>query len=362
MSPVSFFNTLNYSSCNEDGLAELRALEVSPGDTVCCITGSGDRVFHMLLGNPAQVVAFDLNPAQNYLLELKAAAIREMDYSDYAQFLGLHPAINPRWESYLGLRLQLTPDAARWFDARRRMIERGILYEGRWERYFRMSSWQLRLLRGNKIRQLFDFDDLEKQREFLKEHWNTWGWRLLLRLTFNRLAFRIVLGDPGFYAYADDQRPPWQYIYDRMTCFLEHHLARSSFMMALVFYGTFFDPLHYPPYLREENFACIKARLQRITIRTASLFDMLTDPNNRKCNKYSLSDVSSFLNASEYERLFEFFAHKPGVHFCLRDFLTRRTAPLKESTGSIHFLTDLQESLALDDTSFGYTFIIGVNA
>lgn len=359
---MSFFNTLNYSSCNEDGLAELRALDVSPGDTVCCITGSGDRVFHMLLGNPAQVVAFDLNPAQNFLLELKAAAIREMDYSGYAQFLGLHPSPKSRWEDYLTLRLQLTTDAARWFDARRGMIERGILYEGRWERYFRMSSFQLRCLRNKKIRQLFAFDDLEQQRQFLHDQWNTWDWRVLLRLTFNRLAFRFVLGDPGFYSYADDQRPPWKYIYDRMTCFLEHHLARSSFMMALVFYGRFFDPLHYPPYLREENFSTIKSRLQRITIRTASLFDMLMDKNNKRCNKYSLSDVSSFLSAADYQRLFEFFAGKPGTRFCLRDFLTQRTPPLQNSTGPIRFLTPLQDELAVEDTSFGYTFIIGVNA
>jgi S-adenosylmethionine-diacylglycerol 3-amino-3-carboxypropyl transferase len=358
---VSFFNTLNYSSCNEDGLAELRALEVSPADTVCCITGSGDRVFHMLLGNPAQVLAFDLNPAQNYLLELKSAAIRDMDYLGFVQFLGLHPAFKSRWDSYLALRLQLTPDAARWFDARHGMIERGILYEGRWERYFRMSSAQLRFLRGDKIRQLFACGDLEKQRQFLHDHWNTWDWRLLLRLTFNRLAFRYALGDPGFYAYANDQRPPWKYIYDRMTSFLEHHLARSSFMMALVFQGRFVDPLHYPPYLREENFALIKSRLQRITIRTASLFDMLTDTNNKRCNKYSLSDVSSFLDAADYQRLFHFFAAKQGIRFCLRDFLTQRAPPPKEITGPIRFLTELQDNLAIDDTSFGYTFIIGVN-
>ncbi len=72
---MPFFQTLNYSSCNEDGLTELRALKLAPADHVCCITGSGDRVLHLLLGNPARVSAFDLNPAQNHLLELKMAVI-----------------------------------------------------------------------------------------------------------------------------------------------------------------------------------------------------------------------------------------------------------------------------------------------
>ena len=60
---MPFFETLNYSSCNEDGLAEQRALELGPADHVCCITGSGDRALHLLLGNPARVSAFDRNAA-----------------------------------------------------------------------------------------------------------------------------------------------------------------------------------------------------------------------------------------------------------------------------------------------------------
>lgn len=358
---MSFFNTLNYSSCNEDGLAELQALAISPSDSVCCITGSGDRALHLLLGDPSHILAFDLNPTQNFLLELKLAAIHDLDYSEYAQFLGLHPGPQSRWERYRALRPQLSPEAARWFDSRRGMIERGILYEGRWERYFRMSSSQLRFFRGEKIRQLFEFDDLEKQRHFVHEEWNTWDWRMLLRLSFNPVAFRFALGDPGFYAYADPQRPAWKYIYDRMTCFLENHLARSSFMMALVFYGRFFDPLHYPPYLREENFTFLKARIDRITIRTAALFDVLADPAQAACNKYSLSDVSSFLSVEEYQRLLNFFANKKDVRFCLRDFLTSRMPPALTGQGGLRFLTDIQDQLAKDDTSFGYTFIIGVN-
>jgi S-adenosylmethionine:diacylglycerol 3-amino-3-carboxypropyl transferase len=146
-----------------------------------------------------------------------------------------------------------------------------------------------------------------------------------------------------------------------MTCFLENHLARSSFMMALIFQGRFFDPLHYPPYLREENFTFLKARVGRIRIETAALFDVLSNPAHAACNKYSLSDVSSFLSVEAYQRLLTFFANKKGVRFCLRDFLTSRLPPLEASQAGLRFLTDLQERLALDDTSFGYTFTIGVN-
>lgn len=356
---MPFFTTLNYSSCNEDGMTELRALDIVPGDDVCCITGSGDRALHLLLGDPVRVVAFDVNPLQNHLLALKIAAITELDYAEYAQFLGLHPSANARWECYLRLRPRLPEGAARWWDSQRKAIERGVLYAGRWERYFRFTSRNLRLLRGEKIRRLFGFTSLDEQRAFLHQQWDTRGWRLSLRLCLSHFALRFIFGDPGFYRHTRSPLPPWRYMHQRMNAFLDTHLARSSFMLALVFNGTFFDPLHYPPYLHESNFALLKARAPRITIRTASLFDMLSSPESQPCNKYSLSDVSSFLSDNDYQTLLAFFDRKKGIRFCLRDFLTHRGIPASCATRNLRFLTARQETLARDDTSLGYTFIIG---
>jgi len=308
-------------------------------------------------------VAFDLNPLQNHLLELKIAAIKRLDYHDYAQLLGLVEGERPRepsrWDTYQQLRPLLTEDAARWWNTQRTTIEDGVLYAGRWEKYFRLTSRNLRLLRGKKICHLMRFGSLDEQREFLHKHWNTWGWRFSLRLALSPLALRFIFGDPGFYRHANAALPPWRYMDDRFTAFLERHLARDSFMLALVFHGKFTDPQHYPPYLQERHFATLKERVNRITIRTASLFDMLSSPESLSCNKYSLSDVSSFLDEDEYARLLTFFDQKKGVRFCLRDFLTHRSVPATCTLHNVRFLADLQASLAADDLSLGYTFIIG---
>ena len=355
---MSFFSTLNYSSCNEDGLAELRALDVSPGDVVGCITGSGDRALHLLLGDPERVIAFDANPVQNHLLELKMSAIRQLDYQGYVRFLGLFPPAEDRLAIYRQLRLDLSEEAAAWFDRHPGMIRSGVLYAGRWECYFRLSAFNLRLLRGRKIRQLFAFDDLAAQRDFLHAEWNTWLWSTLLRVSFCRPAFRFLFGDPGFYANVDPYFSPARYIHGRMTQFLEHHLARSSFMLALVFQGRFFSEDHFPPYLQETHFITLRNRLDRVIIRQRTLSDMLESEEGRQCNKFSLSDVSSFLNQAEYGQLFRTLAALDRVRFCVRDFLTNRSRP-ESGDSPISYLTELQEELALQDLSFGYTFIIG---
>ena len=358
---MQFFDTLNYSSCNEDGAAELRALGVSSGDRVCCITGGGDRALHMLLGDPASVLSFDMNPAQNHLLELKLAAIKEFDYAEYVRFLGLIPSPSPRSDSYRILRPLLSDAAARWWDARGKMLADGVLYAGRWERFFKLTSRNLRLWRGAKIRRLFAFDDIAEQREFVRREWDTPAWRVSIRAVFNSPVLRFVFGDPGFYRNTRGAVPPWKHIHGRINSYLARHLARDSFMLALVLRGEFFDSPHYPPYLQERNFDVLKARAHRITIRTASLAEISNSDETRAFDKYSLSDVPSFLDPSEHRALLEFFNGKKGVRFCIREFLTRREIPAGCDIRNLRFLRALQEELAADDASLGYTFIIGEN-
>ena len=67
MGVKDFMTTLNYASCNEDWRSEWDALEIKPNDRVLCITGSGDRPLNLLLQNPKDVIAMDLNPIQNNL-------------------------------------------------------------------------------------------------------------------------------------------------------------------------------------------------------------------------------------------------------------------------------------------------------
>ena len=138
---MSFFHTLNYSSCNEDAITELKALDINENDVVGCITGSGDRPLHMLLNNPAKVHAFDANPIQNYLLQLKIAAIKSLNYKNFSGFIGLTDMSPVKRESlFQKLHENMTPDASAWFLKNTSKITNGILYQGRWEKYFGRSA------------------------------------------------------------------------------------------------------------------------------------------------------------------------------------------------------------------------------
>ena len=82
-----FFSRLSYSFGNEDWNTEYQALKVKPSDKVVCITASGGRPLNLLLQDCEQVVTVDANKIQNYLLKLKSAALKEVDYEEYLDFL-----------------------------------------------------------------------------------------------------------------------------------------------------------------------------------------------------------------------------------------------------------------------------------
>ena len=72
---------LLYNACWEDPRLDRALFQIQPDSRVLVITSAGCNALDYLLDDPAEVVAVDVNPRQNALLELKLALIRRGDYT-----------------------------------------------------------------------------------------------------------------------------------------------------------------------------------------------------------------------------------------------------------------------------------------
>ena len=111
-------NFLLFNSCWEDPRIDRQVLQLGPSDSVLVITSAGCNALSYLLDSPKHVYAVDLNPLQNHLLELKRAAIRRLDYSDFFQMFGAG-----KWSGFTAayastLRAELSPTAQSFWDRR----------------------------------------------------------------------------------------------------------------------------------------------------------------------------------------------------------------------------------------------------
>jgi S-adenosylmethionine-diacylglycerol 3-amino-3-carboxypropyl transferase len=74
-----------YNVSWEDPRLDCELLDLGPTDTILMLTSGGCNVLDMLLEGPARVVAADLNPRQNALLELKVVAIKQLTHDQFFQ-------------------------------------------------------------------------------------------------------------------------------------------------------------------------------------------------------------------------------------------------------------------------------------
>jgi len=347
--------TIFYASVNEDWRTERQALRLTPTDTVLCVTGSGDRPLNLLALDPQRVVAIDRNREQNHLLALKVAAMRRLDYDAFVAFVGLHPApATWRRQMFSALAGDLEAGARTFWRSRIRLIERGLIYQGRWEQFYRRAARVAHGLRPRALPRLFAFDDLEAQRQFLRDTWDRPCWRLLFRVTCSRVVSRVLLRDPAYYAFR--QVAAGTVLYRRMARLLGGCLARDSFMVSLVLRGRL-SPFDLPPYLARARSPRIRERLDRLTVITGDVLDVVAE-RTRDFSRFSLSDVPSFLCRSDFEEMMASLARAAvGARVVIRQFLTRYEMP--EALAPVLRRDEpLERRLALTDRAFAYEFLV----
>jgi S-adenosylmethionine-diacylglycerol 3-amino-3-carboxypropyl transferase len=353
-------DSILFSSCNEDTACELRALGDLAGKRVFAVTAGGGRVLNLLVGRPAEIVAVDLNPAQNHLLELKMAGLRALDHASYLRFLGVRPAAD-RAATYQRLRGALSAAARAFFDAHPDLIERGVLLEGKLERYLRRVAAALRVLHPLGISRLFSFDDLEEQRRFV-DRLDRPRFRAVAQLACRRTMLRLFSGDPGFYRHVPAEVSLHRAIYGGVMEHFRHRLARDNPLMQLVFFGRWIREEALPIYLNAATFDQVKTALEttRVVQVTSLVGEALASSREAPFDAFSLSDISSYLDDAQHARLFDdvLAAARPGARICSRSNIHHR--PLTAAQAArIARDRALEDELAIADHSCVHRFVVG---
>ena len=317
---MSFATTLNFTSANEDGQTELDALSLSPNDRVLCLTASGARPLDLLLADPGEIVALDINPAQNELLRLKIAAFRTLSDGELYAYLGLVPS-RDRLSLHQRVNAALNADSRTFWDTKFSTIRTGVWHAGRWEKVLKLGARGTRLIRGRSIDELFDAPSLEVQSAIWADKFDDWIWRQSIRILSARWFWTRIIGEPG-----GNFLPGAQATEDRLTGSFrraaENFLFRDSDFATLVFRGHHTTDTALPLHLQPQNLNFIRERLDRITIETGGLAE-LSPERLGDVSAFSLSDFSSYCDAEIYRDCWQgiLSVARPGARFCERTFM-----------------------------------------
>lgn len=354
---MSFATSLNFTSSNEDGRTELAALALSPDDRVLCLTASGTRPLDLLLGDPGDILAIDINPAQNHLLRLKIAAFKTLSDDELYAYLGLEQTAD-RLAIHARVETALSEDARRFWSARTAVIRKGVWKTGRWERVLRFLAGILRLVRGRRLDQLFAARTVEEQHQIWLEHFEDAFWKSSIHLLSSRFFWTHVIGEPGG-QFLPDRTETTRRLTAAFHNASKHFLFSQSDFATLIFLGQHTSSSALPVHLQRANLALVRDRLDRIQIADIGLAALESDKYG-SFSAFSLSDFGSYCTPQAYAACWDgvLKTARPGARFCERAFMN----PLALPTAFEHRISldnSLSDQLSTRDRAIIYDIRAG---
>jgi S-adenosylmethionine-diacylglycerol 3-amino-3-carboxypropyl transferase len=338
----------------EDPSSDRRALAIEHGNTVTTISSGGCNTLTLLLDNPAKIYAVDINASQSYLLELKIAAVRHLKHEDLLAFLGLAPS-ESRGRVFESLAGDLTAEAFAYWTRKADAVQQGVVHTGRYESFIRKFISFLGVAQGKRrIENFFRCASIEDQRVYFEKVWNTFQWRLLFKLAFNKrmLAKRGLTAD---YFKFDDGSSSFAESFFRRS---RHAMCEIStnYFLAQYLRGRYWSGDAVPDYLRKENLAIVRDRLDRIEVITCDAQGWFGKQADSSIDAFSLSNICELMSPDEAGRLFAEVARtaRTGARICFRNLIVPRDVP-EELSAKIELQEELSRELLAHDRSFVYS-------
>ncbi|MEW4488793.1 BtaA family protein [Thalassoglobus sp. JC818] len=296
---------LVYNQCWEDPRLDREALQFNADDEVVVITSAGCNALDYALAGVNHVHAVDMNFRQNALLQLKQAAIKNLEFDQFFDLFG-HGRIANWDEIYTKqLRSELPEQSQKFWD------RHGNFFTGSRRRpsfYFRGTSglfaWIVKgyVGRNAKLRdavnKLMAAKTLEEQQEiFYEDNLKETLFRPMIRWLLGRDTTMAMLGVPRSQRQQLDQEYPGgiaQFIVDRIETVFAKLPLQDNYFWRVYLTGEYTRDC-CPEYLKKENFESLKQGIvEKVSTHTNSLLGFL-EGHSKPVTKFILLDHMDWL-------------------------------------------------------------------
>lgn len=305
---------IQYYSSWEDICVIQEALKINSNDVVLSLTSSGCNILNFLLFNPKKIYAVDFNPYQNYLLDLKIQAIKNLNYEEFLELLGISQS-NNAIEIYQSIRAQMDEKTRTFWDSKIKPIKKGLIYAG--EHDIKAFGSFLRFLIGKEtIEGFFKCNTIEEQTEYYQKKFYGFPWKLFLKFSYNLSYMRLTLCLRLLYQFHFREKKPSEILkYIRGVSYPKNPLRQIEFILtknsiidnyfaSLIFLNRYYNEKFFPPYLKKESFSILKERIDRIEIKTISIKTILNDLPDNSITKFNFSNSFDWFDEKDYTNIF----------------------------------------------------------
>lgn len=300
---------VRYSLVWEGSETLYRGLEIQPSDKVLVITSAGCNVLNTLLKDPAQLVAIDLNPVQNRLLELKRHIIARHDHAVLRGLMGFdgREGVEKAWPA---LSSTLEAEKQKEWSSFFQENPDGIILAGKLEKYLTGFIRSLEAPVQEKLHRLIGFKDVQRQRKFFMQELHHSSFRQQFIQYFDQQ--NLSKGrDPRLFRYAGESGGESFYL--RLMQQLGSQLGGNNFFFRFFFFGPLQLPERIlPPCYRKEHFLSLRKKLPKLKIVNGEAIDYLLSEEGRLINKASLSNIFEYTSEQEFQAVCRALCEDPS--------------------------------------------------
>ena len=301
-------NNLVYNTCWEDPRLDRIALQLGPDDTVMVITSAGCNALDYALCSPKHVYAVDMNPRQNALLDLKLAAIRNLEFEDFFKLFGAgrYPGIRKVYHEKLRKNLSGWSQSywdghiRKFFDSKRApFYYRGT--SGMFARWMKIYTDKVIRVRPY-LDAILAAKDVPEQRDIYERHLKKRFWTGFLRFAMKRDATLSMVGVPRAQRRQIDKQYDGgvvKFIEDCIESVFSKLPLKDNYFWRVYMTGAYTADC-CPEYLKPDNFQRLKSGLvDRVSTHTDSVQAFL-ERTDAKISRFVLLDHMDWLS----DRLF----------------------------------------------------------
>ena len=339
----------------EDPESDVKAIEMKAGQSLLTITSGGCNTLNFLLHDPEKIYAVDINPAQTWLMELKIAAIKNLDYDEFITLLGLRKS-EDRMTLFSKLKHDLSADANHFWTSNISLIKKGILFNGKFEGFVKIAGKMLAILQGKrKVEKLLASQSIDEQKEFFNTQWDNKRWKLIFKLMFNkkRLAKKGLVAE--YFHFDDGAQSFSESFYNRTRKVLCDIPVKNNYFLSVYFTGRYKNENELPLYLQPRHYDHLKRNIDRIQLITADTKYWLETMAETSIDGFCLSNICELMSEEDTKKLFTEVVRtaRPGAKICFRNLMIPREVP--NDLIEIKKNESMSNTLLANDRSFVYS-------
>lgn len=294
-------NFLIYNICWEDVETDLKLLNFTPASRLLTITSAGDNALSYTLEGIEHVVSVDVNPRQNYLLELKLALLNYGDQHLFYECFAKGKSTKLR-EVFSEISQSLSVDARSYWSKHIRYFNpngRGLFLQGGAGYFARFLN---RMIDSKNLRdEVLDLanEAAPENRQALFEEiaetlWSgkdqhVWKSDFILSMAGIPKSQRLAIGDMNTFIR--------KVIH---STFVKQQASKNPYWGAYL--GFDVTPEHQSPYLKPQNFEALRKSSKKLQFQTNSLYNYLKS-NHSSFSHFVLLDHMDWMTDHNFALL-----------------------------------------------------------